>query len=173
LIFGKLFRVHDYDNSNRATIKFEESVGNKVKKTGSSRTMRSLKENLRKWLKYKYRKMDADNFDEFLLASKGINEAKSLITMFNKSFTTKVDADWDKDVKFVENDTFTIVIEEEEYRLLWNKLIRNKKEKHRALELLGVRSLFKGKRVTGITFTNNDADLISKKCYLLEAFNLL
>jgi hypothetical protein len=101
VIFGKLFRVHNYDYSNRATVRFEESVGNKVKKTRSSGTIRSLKENLLKWLKYKYRKMDADNFDEFLLASKGIDDAKSLITMFNKSFTTKVDADWDKDIKFV------------------------------------------------------------------------
>jgi hypothetical protein len=32
LIFGKLIRVHNYDYTNRATIKFEESVGNKVKK---------------------------------------------------------------------------------------------------------------------------------------------
>jgi hypothetical protein len=117
--------------------------------------------------------MDADNFDEFLLASKGVDKAESLTAIFNKCFATKIDDDWDMDIKFVENDNFTIVNEEEEYIRLWNKLIKNKKEKHRAMELFGVRSLFKGKRVTGITFTSNDADLISSKCYLLEAFNLL
>jgi hypothetical protein len=70
LIFGKLIRVHDYDHTNRATIKFEESVGNKVKKPRSSGTIESLKENLLKWLKYKYRKMDSDNFDEFYMLQK-------------------------------------------------------------------------------------------------------
>jgi hypothetical protein len=33
--------------------------------------------------------------------------------------------------------------------------------------------LFKGRRVTGLTFTKNDADLTTKNCYVLERINSL
>jgi hypothetical protein len=173
LIFGKLIRVHNYDYTNRATIKFEESVGNKVKKPRSSGTIESLKENLLEWLKYKHRRMESDSFDEFLFASKDVGNSGSLIVMFNHTFMTKVSGNWYRNTRFVESNNFTIVNETQEYSELWDKLLPDKEERYRALELSGARMLFKGRRVTGLTFTRNDADLISKKCYVLDDFCLI
>jgi hypothetical protein len=58
-------RVHKNDSSNMATIKFESSIKNKVKKTGSSGKIGSLKESFMKWRRYKFKRREANNFDLF------------------------------------------------------------------------------------------------------------
>jgi hypothetical protein len=173
IISGKYLRVQNYDYANSSTIEFEKSVRHKVRKRGSSRTMKNLYENILEWLKHKYRKMDSDNFDEFLKATKAVGNAGILIVMFNNLFKTKVRGNWYRDIRFVENDNFKVVNENQEYERLWDRVIPDQDERYGAIKLSGVGALFKGRRVTGLTFTRNDADLTTKKCYVLEAIEAL
>jgi hypothetical protein len=91
--------------------------------------------------------------------------------MFNNKFKAKVSGNWYRETRFVENDEFKIVNENQEYEKLWNRVILDKDERYRAIKLSGAKVLFKGKRVTGLTFTRNDADLVTKDCFVLEQIN--
>jgi hypothetical protein len=125
---GKLLRVQKYDQMNSSTIKFEKSVKHKVRKRGSSRTMKNLKKNLLEWLKYKYRKMDSDNFDEFPKSTKAINDVGMITAMFNNKFQMKIRGNWFRNIRFVDDDCFKIVNENMEYGKLWEKVIPDKNE---------------------------------------------
>jgi hypothetical protein len=122
---------------------FEKSVGNKVKKPGSSRSVRKLNQFVLKWHKHKYRRMDSDNFDEFLLASKSVGNAGITILMFNNKFQAKVSGNWYRETRFVENDEFKIVNENQEYEKLWSRVILDKEERYRTLKLSGARFCLK------------------------------
>jgi hypothetical protein len=117
--------------------------------------------------------MDSDNFDEFLNASKEVGNGSITILMFNNKFNTKVGYDWYRNGRYVDNDSFKIINEVQEYAILWDKLIPDKDARYRTIRLTGAKALFKGRRTTGLTFTRNDADLVTKNCYVLEEIESL
>jgi hypothetical protein len=117
----------------------------------------------------------SDSFDSFICEARYIVDTSRILTTLrvNDKFDLAIKDDWFFKTKLVDDDKFKVVNEKHYYDEFWETIIQDIDLRYRSTRFIGAAALFKGRKITGITFTSNTADLSSKNCFILEDMNTM